>query len=180
MNDSTKYNEMQYQKDPPRQDISNTDPEIRQSSSQIQKHSSKIQFSDLHSNIKDFLSEDADNYIQLEDEYMESKDCEVFVDERDGEVLVRFRSQIKAIVRENGHFEPEIKEELHYCSREFEYPEDLMIWIAYILSNVAQIKSSRLQDAFQSQSQTVTFRSQKQPVVDVFLPPKMIPVKRKR
>ncbi|KAA6384231.1 MAG: hypothetical protein EZS28_020242 [Streblomastix strix] len=180
MSDSTKQNEVQSQKDPPRQDISNTIPEIHQSSSQIQKHSSKIQFPDLPSNIKDILSDDADNYIQLEDEYMESKSCEVFVDERDGEVSVRFRGQVKAIVRENGHFEPETKEELHYGFWEFESPEDMKIWTACILADAAQIKSSRLQDAVQSQSQNVTFRSQKQPVVDVFLPPKMIPVKRKR
>ncbi|KAA6378753.1 MAG: hypothetical protein EZS28_025720, partial [Streblomastix strix] len=163
MSDSTEQNEVQSQEDPPRQDISNTVPEI---------HLSKISLI--------FLSDDTDNYTQLDDEYMESKGCEIFVEERDHDVSVRFRGQVKAIVGETGHFQPETKEELHYGFWQFQSPEDMKIWTACILADVAYIKSSRLQDDVQLTSKSATFRSQTQPVFDVFVPPKIIPVKRKR
>ncbi|KAA6404404.1 MAG: hypothetical protein EZS28_000063 [Streblomastix strix] len=149
------------------------------SSRQILKQSSKIQFSDLSCNIKDGLSDDADNYTLLEDEYMQSKGCEAFVDEIDDDVSVRFHGQVKAILKENGHFEHETKEELHYSFWEFESQENMKIWTAYVLADAAQIKSSHLQNVVQSRLQSVIFRVQKQLVVDVFIPPKMIPMKRK-
>ncbi|KAA6380317.1 MAG: hypothetical protein EZS28_024157 [Streblomastix strix] len=180
MSDSTKQNEVQSQKDPPRIDVPKIIPETHGTNKDIQQCSSQTPFFSLHSNIKDILSDDADYYTQLEDEYMEMKGCEVFVDERDGEVSVRYRGQIKAIVKENGHFEPVTGQELQYSFWEFETPEDMKIWTACILADAAQIKSSRLSEVVQSQSQKVTFRSQVQPSSEAFIPPKMVPIKRKR
>ncbi|KAA6399048.1 MAG: hypothetical protein EZS28_005429 [Streblomastix strix] len=111
---------------------------------------------------------------------MDSKECEVYVNERDGEVSVRFRGQAKEIVGENGNFEPNTVEELHYNFWEFESPEDMKICSANILADAAQIKSSHLNEAIRSQQQYATFRDNKQPISDAFVPPKRIPVRLKR
>ncbi|KAA6358522.1 MAG: hypothetical protein EZS28_045951 [Streblomastix strix] len=180
MSDSINQNEVQSQKDPPRIDIPKQISEPHEPNRETFHCSSKTQLSDLPKNLKQIMEDDADNYTQLEDEYMDSKGCEVYVDERDGEVSVRFRGQAKAIVRENGHFEPNSGEELLYNFWEFESPEDMKIWTACILADAAQIKSSHLNEAVRSQQQYATFRDNKQPNSDAFVSPKMIPVKRKR
>ncbi|KAA6392569.1 MAG: hypothetical protein EZS28_011905 [Streblomastix strix] len=107
----------------------------------------KTQLSDLPKNLKQIMEDDADNYTQLEVKYMDSKGCEVYFDERDGEVSVRFRGQAKATVRENGHLEPNTDEGLHYNFWEFESPEEMKIWTACIPADAAKIKSSLLNEA---------------------------------
>ncbi|KAA6396107.1 MAG: hypothetical protein EZS28_008371 [Streblomastix strix] len=123
----------------------------------------KLQIPKLPGNFRDVLNDDADNYTQLDDEYMYSKGCEVYVDERSGEVTVRFRGEVKAIVKENGLYAPDTDEMLHYGFFEFEYDEKLGLWSAYKLAYAAELKHAQLQCLIQSQSQNVTFRSQKQP-----------------
>ncbi|KAA6389117.1 MAG: hypothetical protein EZS28_015358 [Streblomastix strix] len=180
MGDTIKQNEVQSQKDPPRIDIPEQISEPHKLTQEIFHWSSKTQLSDLPKNLKQIMEDDADNYTQLENEFTYSKGCEVYVDERDGEVSVRFRGQAKTIVRKNGHFEPNTDEELHYNFWEVESPEDMKIWTACILADAAQIKSSHLNEAVLSQQQYATFRDNKRPNSDAFVPPKMIPVKRKR
>ncbi|KAA6395095.1 MAG: hypothetical protein EZS28_009379 [Streblomastix strix] len=180
MSDLVKQNKVQSQKDPTRIDIPIQISEPHEPTQETFHCSSKTQLSDLPKNLKQIIEDDADNNTQLEDEYMDSKGCEVYVDERDGEVSVRFRGQAKAIVRENGHFEPNTGEELHYNFWEFESPEDMKIWTACIVADAAQIKSSHLNEAVRSQQQQATFWDNKQPNSDAFVPPKMITVKRKR
>ncbi|KAA6362477.1 MAG: hypothetical protein EZS28_041997 [Streblomastix strix] len=91
MSESTKLNEVQSQKDPQSQEILKILPETHE-----------------------VLSDDDDYESQLKDEYMVINCCEVFVSERDGEVSVRYYGQIKAIVKENAHFEPVTGLELHH------------------------------------------------------------------
>ncbi|KAA6371653.1 MAG: hypothetical protein EZS28_032820, partial [Streblomastix strix] len=180
MNVSIKQNEVQSFQDPPRIDIPKQISEPHDPTHEIFLCSSKTQLSELPKNLKQIMEDDADNYSQLEDEYMDSKGCEVYVNERDGEVSVCFQGHAKATDRENGHFEPNTGEELHYNFWEFESPEDMKIWTACILADAAQIKSSHLNEAVRSQQQYITFRVNKQLNSDAFVPPKRIPVKRKR
>ncbi|KAA6363483.1 MAG: hypothetical protein EZS28_040991 [Streblomastix strix] len=56
----------------------------------------------------------------------------------------------------------------------------MKIWAACILVDAAQIKSSRLSEVVQSQSQKVTFKSQGKPSIEAFIPSKMVSIKRKR
>ncbi|KAA6384548.1 MAG: hypothetical protein EZS28_019925 [Streblomastix strix] len=110
---------------------------------------------------------------------MDSKPCEVYVDERDGEVSIRFRGQTKTIVKENGYLKPNIGEELYYKFQEFESQEDMNIWTACILAEAAQIKFSHLNEAVRSQKQYITFRGNKQPIGEAVVPLKIIPIKHK-
>ncbi|KAA6364475.1 MAG: hypothetical protein EZS28_039998, partial [Streblomastix strix] len=114
---------------------------------------------------------------RLQDGNIEMKGYIVFVCERDGDVSIRYRGQIKAIVKMNEHFESVTGEEQNYNFYQFQSPEDMMIWNAFILTDAAQINSSSLSEVVQSSSQKVTFRSQQQHSNDVFIPPRMVPIK---
>ncbi|KAA6374456.1 MAG: hypothetical protein EZS28_030017, partial [Streblomastix strix] len=114
-------------------------------------------------NFRDVLNDDTDKYSQLDDEYMESKGCEVYVDERSGEVTMRFRGEVKVVVKENGLYAPDTGEILQCGFFEFEDDEELGLWSAYVLADAAELKQEQLQSLIQSQSQNVTFMSQKQP-----------------
>ncbi|KAA6355538.1 MAG: hypothetical protein EZS28_048935, partial [Streblomastix strix] len=140
----------------------------------------KLPISKLPTNFRDILNDDADNYIQLDDEYMDSKCCEVYVDERSGEVTVRFRGEVKAVVKENGLYAPDTGELLHFGFFEFEDNEELSLWSAYVLADAAELKQAQLQSLIQSFSQNVTFRSQKQPGKSNEPLSDMIVAKRKR
>ncbi|KAA6378563.1 MAG: hypothetical protein EZS28_025910 [Streblomastix strix] len=177
ISDSTKQIEVQSQKDPPCQEISIVTPEIHQHSSKIQVKLLKNNVSGLLGNIKDTFSDDVDYYTEFEDEFIESKCCEIFVDERDGEVSIRFLGQVKAIVRENWHFEPDTKDEVHYSFRQFESAEQMKILTACIPVDATQIKSSRLSDVVQFQSQKVPFRSQIYPSYEIFILLKTVLIK---
>ncbi|KAA6359879.1 MAG: hypothetical protein EZS28_044594 [Streblomastix strix] len=180
ISDSTKQNEVQSQKDPNCTDILKQISELQEPTHEIFHGSSKTQPSDLPKNLKQIIEDNADYYTQLEDEYMDSKGCEVYVNEKDGEVSVRFWGQAKAIVKENGHFEPNTGEELHNNFWKFESPEDMKIGTAYMLADGAQIKSSNLNEAVRSHQQYATFKDNMQSNSDAFVLPKMIQVKRKR
>ncbi|KAA6400161.1 MAG: hypothetical protein EZS28_004309 [Streblomastix strix] len=103
------------------------------------------------------------SYIQLNDEYMDSKGCEIYVDERNGEVTVHFHGEVKAVVKENGIFEPGTDEILHCGFFDFEDDEKLGLCSACILADAAQLNQAQLESLIQSQSQNTAFRSQKQP-----------------
>ncbi|KAA6398408.1 MAG: hypothetical protein EZS28_006062, partial [Streblomastix strix] len=45
-----------------------------------------------------------DSYTRIDDDFMEDKGCEVYVNEQTGEIQVRFRGIPKAIVKEQGLF----------------------------------------------------------------------------
>ncbi|KAA6397240.1 MAG: hypothetical protein EZS28_007238 [Streblomastix strix] len=124
----------------------------------------KLQISKRPRNFRDVLNDDADNYTQLEDEYIDSKGCEVYVDERSGEVSVRFRGEVKAVVKENGLYAPGTGEKLQCGFFEFEDDEKFGLWSAYVLADAAELKQAQLQSLIRSQSQNVTFKSQKQPI----------------
>ncbi|KAA6365186.1 MAG: hypothetical protein EZS28_039287, partial [Streblomastix strix] len=128
MSDSIKQNEVQSQNDPPRIDIPKQISEPHEPTKEIFHCSSKAQLSDFPKNLKQIMEDVADNNTQFEDDYVDSIGCDVFVDERDSEVSIRFRGQAKAIVRENGHFEPNTGEELHYNFWEFESPENMKLF----------------------------------------------------
>ncbi|KAA6372677.1 MAG: hypothetical protein EZS28_031797 [Streblomastix strix] len=162
MCDSTKQNEVQSQKNPNYTDILKQISELQERTQEIFHCSSKTQTSDLPKNLKQIIEDNADKYTQLQDEYMNSKECEVYVDGKNGEVSVRFWGYAKAIFRENGHFEPNTGEELHNNFQKFESPEDMKIWTAYILADGAQIKSSNLNETVRSHQQYATFRDNKQ------------------
>jgi hypothetical protein len=110
----------------------------------------KLQISKLPRNFRDVLNDDADNYTQLDDEYMDSKGCEVYVDERSGEVTVRFRGEVKAVVKENGLYAPDTGEILQCGFFEFEDDEELGLWSACVLADAAELKQAQLQSLIQS------------------------------
>ncbi|KAA6371446.1 MAG: hypothetical protein EZS28_033028, partial [Streblomastix strix] len=168
------------QQEPPHHDI----PAVISESSQLQKgvlaQTQKLQISKLPRNFKGVLNDDVDNYTQLDDEYMDSKGCEVYMDERSGEVTVRFRGEVKAVVKENGLYAPDTGEILQCGFFEFEDDEELGLWSACVLADVAELKQAQLQSLIQSQSQNVTFRSQKQPIKGIEPLNNMVAAKRKR
>ncbi|KAA6385649.1 MAG: hypothetical protein EZS28_018826, partial [Streblomastix strix] len=151
------------QQEPHHHDI----PVVISETSRLQKsvlsHTQKLQISKLPRDFKDVLNDDADNYTQLDDGLMESKGCEVYVDERSGEVTERFRGEVQAVVKENGLYAPDIGEILQCGFFEFEDDEELGILSACVLADAAELKQAQLQSLNQSQSQNMTFRSKKQP-----------------
>jgi hypothetical protein len=52
------------------------------------------------------LSRNYETFTRIEDDFMEEKGCEVYVGEQTGEVQVRFRGLVKAVVKEQGLFGP--------------------------------------------------------------------------
>ncbi|KAA6393447.1 MAG: hypothetical protein EZS28_011025 [Streblomastix strix] len=152
------------QQEPPHHDI----PILITETSQLQKgvlfQTQKLQISKLPKNFSDVLNDDADNYTQLDDDFMDSKGCEVYVNERSGEVTERFRGEVKAVVKENGLYAPDTGEILQCGFFEFEDDDELGLWSAYILADAAELMQAQLQSLIQSQSQNVKFKSQKQPI----------------
>ncbi|KAA6317499.1 MAG: hypothetical protein EZS28_055089 [Streblomastix strix] len=73
-------------------------PETCQLQKGILSQTQKVQTSKFPKNSMDVLKDDADNYTQLDDEYMESKGSNVYVDERIREV--------QAVVKEYGLLAP--------------------------------------------------------------------------
>ncbi|KAA6382964.1 MAG: hypothetical protein EZS28_021508, partial [Streblomastix strix] len=151
------------QQEPPHHDI----PAVISESSQLQKgvlsQTQKLQITKLLRNFRDVLNDDTDYYTQLDDEFMDSKGCEVYVEERSAEVTVHFHGEFKAVVKENGHQAPDTGEILQCGFFEFKDDEELGLWSACVQADAAELKQAQLQSLFQSQSQNVTFRSQKQP-----------------
>ncbi|KAA6381883.1 MAG: hypothetical protein EZS28_022590 [Streblomastix strix] len=102
------------------------------------------------------------------------------MDERSGEVTVRFRGKFKAVVKENGLYAPDTGEILQCGFFEFEDDEELGLWSACVLPDASELKQAQVQSLIQSQSQNVSFKSQKQPVKDIEPLSNMISAKHKR
>ncbi|KAA6368142.1 MAG: hypothetical protein EZS28_036331 [Streblomastix strix] len=111
---------------------------------------------------------------------MDLKCCEVYVDERNGEVTVSYRREFKAVVKKNGLFAPKTVEILHCSFFDFEDDEELSLWSAYIQTDAADLKQAQLQNLIQYKSQNTTFWSQKQRAKGARLMNNMIAAKRRR
>ncbi|KAA6379080.1 MAG: hypothetical protein EZS28_025392 [Streblomastix strix] len=168
------------QQQPPHHDIPAVISETIQLQKGVLSQTQKLQISKLQRNFRDVLNDDADYYTQLDDEFMDSKGCDVYVDERSGEVTVRFRGEVKAVVKENGLYAPDTGEILQCGFFEFEDDEELGLWSACVLADAAELKQAQLQSLIQSQSQNVTFRSQKQPTKGIEPLNNIVSAKRKR
>ncbi|KAA6387214.1 MAG: hypothetical protein EZS28_017257 [Streblomastix strix] len=168
------------QQETPHHDI----PALISETSQLQKgvlsQTQKLQITKLPRNFRDVLNDNADYYTQLDDEFMDSKGCEVYVDERSGEVTVRFRGEVKAVVKENGLFASDTGEMLQFGFFECEEDEELGLWSACVQADAAELKQAQLQSLIQSQSQNATFRSQKQPIKVIEPLNSMVSAKRKQ
>ncbi|KAA6377229.1 MAG: hypothetical protein EZS28_027245 [Streblomastix strix] len=122
-----------------------------------------------------------DSYTRIDDDFMENKGCEVYVNEQTGEIQVRFRGIPKAIVKEQGLFSIQTNVRQDYQFWDFESDEEMKLWVACIQADAALMKNERLQNVIRaSQGKTRTFRD-----IDTDLPVpsgglQMHPVKRKR
>ncbi|KAA6375809.1 MAG: hypothetical protein EZS28_028662 [Streblomastix strix] len=152
------------QQEPPHHDIPAVIPETSQLQKGVLSQTQKLQNTKLPRNFRDVLNDNADYYTQLDDEQIDSKGCEVHVDERCEDVSVRFRGEVKAVVKENGLYAPDTGEMLQFGFFEFEDDEELGHWSACVLADAAELKQAQLQSLIQSQSLNATFRSQKQPI----------------
>ncbi|KAA6384895.1 MAG: hypothetical protein EZS28_019579, partial [Streblomastix strix] len=127
------------------------------------------------------LSRNYETFTRIEDDFMEEKGCEVYVGEQTGEVQVRFRGQVKAVVKEQGLFGTHNNERQDAQYWEFQSEEELRLWVACILADAALVKNERLQTTIRaSQAKVRTFRDTEP---DHAIPTElqqMRPVKRKR
>ncbi|KAA6391531.1 MAG: hypothetical protein EZS28_012941 [Streblomastix strix] len=164
----------------PHHDIPAVIPETSQQQKGDLSQTQKLQITQLPRNFRDVLKDDADYFKQLDDQNMDFKGCEVYVDERSGEVTVRFRGEVKAVVKENGLYAPDTGEILQYGFFEFEDDEELGLQSTCILAEATELKQTQLQSLIQSLPQNVTFWSQKYPNKVIEPLNNMISAKRKR
>ncbi|KAA6397077.1 MAG: hypothetical protein EZS28_007396 [Streblomastix strix] len=138
------------QHESPHHDISFLIPKISQLWKDVLLQKQKLQIFKLPKNFRDVFSDDADNYTQLDHENLDSKGCKVYVDERNQEVTVRFRGEVKAFVKENDIFVPDTDEILHCGFFEFEDDEELGLWSTGTLADAAELNQAQLQGLIQS------------------------------
>ncbi|KAA6373741.1 MAG: hypothetical protein EZS28_030732 [Streblomastix strix] len=148
---------------PPHHDIPVLIPEICQPQKGVLLQTQKLQISKFPRNFRDVLNDDADNYTQLDEEYIDFKSCDFNVDDRRGEVMVGFSGEVKAVVKENVLFAADTGEMLQCGFFEFEHDEELSLWSLCILADATELKQAQLQSLTQPQSQNLIFWSQKQP-----------------
>ncbi|KAA6401466.1 MAG: hypothetical protein EZS28_003000 [Streblomastix strix] len=105
------------------------------------------------------LSRNYETFTRIEDDFMEEKGCEVYVGEQTGEVQVRFRGLVKAVVKEQGLFRAHNNERQDAQYWEFQSEEELRLWVACILTDAASVKNERLQTTIRaSHAKIRTFR----------------------
>ncbi|KAA6396736.1 MAG: hypothetical protein EZS28_007739, partial [Streblomastix strix] len=73
-----------------------------------------------------------DRYEQIQDDFMDSQECEAFYDFKESVIKVVYNGRIKAVISEQGHFDPESHQRLDAAFWGFEPESDMQLWTACI------------------------------------------------
>ncbi|KAA6357516.1 MAG: hypothetical protein EZS28_046957, partial [Streblomastix strix] len=82
-------------------------------------------------------SSEPDRYKQIQDDFMDSQECEAFYDFKESVIKVVYNGRIKAVISEQGHFDPESHQRLDAAFWGFEPESDMQLWTACILAEAA-------------------------------------------
>ncbi|KAA6375559.1 MAG: hypothetical protein EZS28_028913 [Streblomastix strix] len=112
---------------------------------------------------------------------MDSKECEAFYDLKESVIKVIHNGRIKAVISEQGYFDPESCQCLDAAFWGFEPENDMQLWTVYVLTKAAPTKIKRLNDKFaKSWSVPTTPHQDTHCIIEVYVSRPKIAVKRKR
>jgi hypothetical protein len=89
---------------------------------------------------------DEDRYIHIEDDFMSGHSCDVYFDTKENLVKIIYNGKVRAVVKEDGHFNPSNNHRLDADFWGFDPPEDMALWTACILAEVALLKAKRTEN----------------------------------
>ncbi|KAA6367709.1 MAG: hypothetical protein EZS28_036764, partial [Streblomastix strix] len=129
----------------------------------------------------DCSSSESDRYTCIDDDFMNSQQCEVYYDNRENIVLILYNGKTKAVVSEAGHTDPETNRRIEADFWGFDPPEDMELWTACILAEAARMMALRLQQGILKAKPSVASAPTQDHALELSgIPREMQALKRKR
>ncbi|KAA6373227.1 MAG: hypothetical protein EZS28_031247 [Streblomastix strix] len=126
-------------------------------------------------------SSEPERYEQIQDDFMDSQECEAFYDFKESVIKVVYNGRVKTVFSEQRHFDPESHQRLDAAFWGFEPERDMLLWTACILVEAALMKAKQLQDGVAtSRSAPTTPQCDIRSTNEVDASRPMIALKRKR